>query len=40
VLSPRIELERLSAKRAVQAGTTSAAVQGAAQAAIEALAAI
>ena len=40
VLSPRIELERLSAKRAVQAATTSAAVLGAAQAAIEALAAI
>jgi hypothetical protein len=40
VLSPRIELERLKGKRTVQAATTSAAVLAAAQAAIEALAAI
>lgn len=40
VLSPRIELERLKGKRAVQAATTAAAALGAAQAAIEALATI
>lgn len=40
VLSPRLELERLKGKRAVQAATTAAAARMAAQAAIEALAAI